>query len=172
MLVGVEARRVDTDEADVRVLEHRPRPGREVAQAGADGEDDVGLGSEAIGALGTDDADRSGVVRVVGGERRLAGDGLHDGDPVAFGEGRQHFLGERMVHASPGNDQWPVRITQDGQGRAELDGVGPWPHDVVDDWLEQRERVVVRLALHILGQGDERWSAVGRVEHHGDRLRQ
>ncbi len=82
VLVGVEAGRVDADEAHVGFCEHRPRTGGEVAEASADGDDDVGLGGEAVGTLGADDADRPGVVRVVVGQRRLAGDRLDDGDAV------------------------------------------------------------------------------------------
>ncbi len=115
-------------------------PGGEVAEAGADGEHDVGLGGEAVGALGADDADRSGVARMVVGQRRLAGDRLDDGDPVDGGERRQRLLGQRVVHPSPGDDQRRCDPAQRADRRGDLGGVGTWPDDLVDDRLEQAQR--------------------------------
>ena len=46
VLDGVEGGRVEPDEAHRLVAEHRPGAGREVLQAGPDGEDDVGLGGQ------------------------------------------------------------------------------------------------------------------------------
>ena len=147
-------------------------PGGEVAETGTDGEHDIGLGGEAVGSFGADDADRSGVVRVIRWQRRLAGDRLYNGNPVALGERRQCVFGERVVHPSPGDDEGTLRVAEQCGGGGDLGDVRPWPGDLVDDRLEQAQRVVVVLRLHVLGQGNERRPAVGRVEHQGDRLGQ
>ena len=89
VLDRVERGGVEPDELHGLVGEHRPRAGGEVLQAGPDGEDDVGLGGQCVGAtcsrstpIGT------GVERMGRHQRRLAGDGLDDGDVVALGERR------------------------------------------------------------------------------------
>ena len=91
---------------------------------------------------------------------------------MTLGERGEHLLGERVVHSPAGDDQRPTRLANGGDGRAELSGVRARAGDLVDDWFEQTRRKVVGLRLDVLGQGDERRTAVRRVEHHGQRLGQ
>ena len=68
LLDGVEGGDVDVDEADIRIVERGARRAGEIAVAGADSDDDVGLGGQRVGGGatgGTDGADR---LRVVIGE--------------------------------------------------------------------------------------------------------
>ena len=92
VLDGVEPGCVDADEPR-RTLEHGPRAGREVLQPRADRDHDVGLCGECVRRLAPGHADRAGVERMGGDQRRLAGDGLHDRDVEALGEGLQLRLG-------------------------------------------------------------------------------
>ncbi len=80
--------RIDRHEPHVRILEHRPRAGREVLQPGTDRQHDIGLLRDGVGRARPGHAERAGVVRVVVGQGRLAGHRLDDRDGMALREGR------------------------------------------------------------------------------------
>ena len=80
VLEGVDGRDVEVDEADVGSAEGAARRGREVAPARADAEHDVGLAGERVGGGRAGGADRAERLRVVVGQRALAGLRLGDGD--------------------------------------------------------------------------------------------
>ena len=85
VLERVDGRDVEVDEA--RVLgEQRARGGREVAPARADAEDHVGLARDRVGGGRAGGADRAERLRVVVGQRALAGLRLGDRDAGRLGE--------------------------------------------------------------------------------------
>jgi hypothetical protein len=100
LLVRVPRGGVDPDEADIRVLEHRPRSGGEVLQARAHRDDDVGLFCDGVRRARPGDAYRAGVVRVIVGQCRLAGHGLHDRDAMALGERANGLRRVRVMDAA------------------------------------------------------------------------
>ena len=152
--------------------ERRPRAGGEVLQAGADGDDDIGLGGECVRRRATGDADRAGVQRMGRQHARLARHRLDDGDVVDLGEAGELGLGAGVVDPSPGDDQRAGGVADDVGGAAQLLDVGTRSGDLVHRWLEEALREVERLGLDVLRQGDERRPAVRRVEHRGHRVRQ
>ena len=105
MLGGVERLHVEADETAGGVLEQRPGAGGEIGEAGADGEDHVGLRGERVGRAGAGDADRAQRQRMVGRRRRFAGLRLGDRNPVLLAEGDQLALGVRIEHAAAANDE-------------------------------------------------------------------
>jgi hypothetical protein len=68
VLVRVDGGDVEVDEADVVGGENRPRGGGEVAVAGADADDDVGLAGERVGRGRAGRADGADGLRVVVGQ--------------------------------------------------------------------------------------------------------
>ena len=126
MLVGVPAGRVDGDEADVGILEQRPRARREVLEPRPDGEDDIGPPGDGIGGDRAGDPDRAGVVRVVVQERRLAGDGLDDRDAVLLGEGPERVGRPGVVDATTGDEERPAALPSGALAAASMSrGSGP-----------------------------------------------
>ncbi len=85
-LVGVERRDVEVDEPYVVGREHRVRRGGEVAVAGADADDQVGLRGQGVRGGGAGRADRTDGLRVVVRQRALAGLGLGHRDAGRLGE--------------------------------------------------------------------------------------
>ena len=73
-------------EATLRVLELGVRGGREVGQACADGDDQVGLARQPVGGQTAVGTDRARIPGMVPGQRALARLGLADGDPQPVGE--------------------------------------------------------------------------------------
>jgi hypothetical protein len=109
---------------------------------------------------------------VVVAHRALAGDGLDDRDAVRLGEGGELALRQRVVHSPTGDEERRPRATDDLHRRPHLVDRRSGPGDRVHGRLEERSRVVEGLRLHVLWQAEEGRTAVGRVEHRGDRLRQ
>ena len=70
MLDCVEASSVEPDEAGA-CPEHRPRARREILQPGPDGQDEVGLGRQAVGTVPARDPDGPGPGRVIGEQAAL-----------------------------------------------------------------------------------------------------
>ena len=83
VLVGVELGDVDVDEAHVRVLERGLGGGGEVAVARADADHQVGLARGQVRARRAGHADGAQVLRMVEGQRALAGLVSATGMPVA-----------------------------------------------------------------------------------------
>ena len=119
------------------------------------------------------DADRADQGRVVRGQRGLAGHRLDDGDGVRLGEHLQLELGAAVVHATAGDDQRARGLPQQVRGSHEVVQRGARPgHRARRHLVEERDREVVGLGLHVLRQAQEDRAAIGRVEHRGNRLRQ
>ncbi len=171
LLRGVPAGGVDRDEPHVWVLEHRPRPGGEVLEAGADGDDDVGVLGDGVRRGRPRHPDRACVIGVIVDERGLAGNGLDDRDPPPLGERSERGHRSRVVHAASGDDHRLLGGGERRDRRRHVAGVGPGAADVVDLLREERRRVVVGLGLNVLRQREERRPAFGGIEHDRERLR-
>ena len=170
LLVGVPRGGVHADEPDVRIAEDRPRAGREVLEPCPDRDDDIGALGDGVRRARTGDADRPGVVRVVVGKGRLAGDGLDDRDAVALGEGPDGVRRAGVVDAAPGDEHRPHRVGDHVRRPTDVARVRARATDVVLPRLEEPDRVVVRLRLDVLREREERGTARGRVEHRRERL--
>ncbi len=72
MLVSIELGHVDRDKLHVRGLKERLRGRGEVAQPGADGDDQIRLSGQAIRGQRACHPDRAHVLRVIPGQRALA----------------------------------------------------------------------------------------------------
>jgi hypothetical protein len=114
----------------------------------------------------------AGVVRVVVRQRRLAGDRLDDGDAVALGEGPDRPCSVGVVDTAARDQHRPLRAADQVGGPRHVTRIGAWAADVVLARLEEPDREVVGLRLHVLGQREERRTAGARVEHGRERLRQ
>ena len=104
-LVGVDRGDVEVDEAHAGVGEDGLGGGGEVAVAGADADDDVRLGGQGVGGRGAGGADGADGLRVVEGQRALAGLGLRDRDAGGLDEGAQRVGGVGVDHAAAGDQQ-------------------------------------------------------------------
>ena len=91
---------------------------------------------------------------------------------VALGERHELGLRQRIAHAAAGDQKRLLGVAQQAGRGDQLLHIGPRARHLVDTPLEELGRIVEGLALHILGQGDERRPALGRVGQHRDRLRQ
>ena len=152
--------------------ERRPRAGGEILQPRADRDDYVGVAGERVRRGRADHADRPDIVRVVVDERGAAGDRLGDRQIVALGEIGQRRLGQRIAHAAAGDDERLLRLLQKRRGAHNLAAVGALAADVMDARLEEGLRIVEGKLLRVLAKAEEGRPALGRVEHHRDRLRQ
>ena len=149
-----------------------PRPGGEVLQPGADGEDHVGALGERIGRGRAHHTDRAAMDRVVVAERPLAGNRLHHRNPARGRKGRHRSLGARVAHPAARDDQRLLRPLQQRRSLGHAVTVRARARDGPDPLLEERLRVVEGHLLRVLGQRKEGRAAVARVEHGGDGLRQ
>ncbi len=171
MLGGVEARGVERDEAGI-AGKGRPGAGGEILQPRADRHDDVGLPGKRIGRRGSDNAHRTGIDRIVVGQRTAPGNRFDDRQAMRCGKCRQGFFGAGIAHAAAGDDQRLFGgLQQLGCGRQPA-GVGPRPRHVMQRRLKERHRIIKGDFLNILTQTDEGRPAIGRVEHDGDGLGQ
>ena len=94
---------VERDQPGV-VAESRPGPRREVLKSGPDGEDNVGILGDDVGAVGSRYADRTYVQRVRRQEVGTTCDRLDDRNAARLGERRQLGDRPRILDAAPGND--------------------------------------------------------------------
>ena len=109
--------------------------------------------------------------RIVVGERALAGDGLHDGNPARGGERRDGLLGAGVAHAATRDDERLPRQLQERGGLDYANAVGARARDGPHLLLEELVRIVEGELLGVLGERDEGRAAVARIEHGGDGLR-
>ena len=171
-LGGVEPVDVDPDERHVRVLERGPGGRDEVAHPGADADDEVGVPGQPVGREAARRPDRADVLRVVPGQRALAGLRLAHRDPVRRRKVVQRRLGAGVDRTAPGDDERAPR------GPDELDDLvhelrlGARPADPPDPPLEEPLGPVVDLGLDVLGQGDRHGAGLGRVGEDAERLGQ
>ena len=151
--------------------ERRPRPGGEVLQAGADGEDHVGLGGKRVGRGRADNPDGAAMDGIVVGERALAGDRLDHGNPALGRKRRNRLLSAGIAHAAARDDERLLRRLQKRGGLGHPVAVGARARDRPDLLLEERRGVVEGEFLGVLGKRDEGRAAVARIQHGGDGLR-
>ena len=84
MLGGIEHLGVEADDRLAVILEQRPGTGGEILQAGADGQNHIGLARQFIGCGSSGDADRAHVERVVMRQGGLAGLRLANRNAMLF----------------------------------------------------------------------------------------
>jgi len=162
-LQGVKAAHVYADELAVRVLEEPLRAGGEVAEAGAHGDDEVGLLGQAVGGRAAGDA----YARHVEGEARvhrsLAPLSLAEGDAELATEEGRLLPRPRVAHAAAHDDEGLLR-GGDELGHPLEGGLGRGPAiEVMDPLGQELQGVVVDLALHVLGQGHRHGARLGRI---------
>ena len=166
VLEGVEFADVDGDETHVGMRKRRLRHRREVAQARADGDHEVGFGGELVGRLPAGGADRAEIARVIPRQGALAGLGFTHGDAGGLDEVSQRLGGLAVEHAAAG-DQERLPAGPNRRRRAlERGGIAPWPLNVPVTVLEQRRRIVVRLGLRVFGHRQRDRAGVGRGGEH------
>ena len=169
VLEGVDGGDVEVDEAHVGVGEEAARRGREVAPARADAEHDVGLARDRVRRRGAGGADRADGLRVVVGQRALAGLGLGHGDAGRLGELAQRLGRLRVDRAAAGDDQRAPRGAQQLGRLGEPLGLGGRAGDVPDAAGEERLGPVERLGLDVLRQRERDGAGLGRVGQHPHR---
>ena len=109
---------------DVGVLERRPRGGDEVAHPGPDADHDVGIVGQPVGGQPAVRPGRSGVHRVVPGQRALAGLGLDDRDAEP-GRERVELVGRLGVDRPAARDDDRAPGGRDEAGRVgDVGGLG------------------------------------------------
>ena len=101
-----------------------------------------------------------------------SGDGFDHRYAVGAGEGGERFRRLGILHAAPGDDDRFARPRNQAGGVGNVARIGRRTTNAVHALLEELFRIVVRPSLHVLGQTEESRSAIGGVEHGGDRLRQ
>ena len=101
---------------------------------------------------------------------RFAGYRFYDRDTPLSGEIGQLRDSARIVNTPAGDDQGLARLGDHGGCGGSFPGVGRRTPDIVDPLGEKGDGIVVSLRLDILGKGEESRSAVGRVQHHPQRL--
>ncbi len=109
---------------------------------------------------------------VVVADRALPGDGLDQRDAVPLGEGRHLRLGQGVAHPAARDQKRPLGPLENVRCLGQTHPVGSGARHVVDDRVEEGSRVFDGDLLYVLRQGDEGRTAIGRVEHGGDCLRQ
>ncbi len=162
LLVGVEAGDVEVEEAGAPG-EEGAGGGGEVGVAGADADDEVGGTGQGGGGLRAGVADTAHVAGVVVRQGTLAGLGGGDGQTGALGEGPQGLLGSAVPHAAARDDQGPLGGPHRPYGRVEFGRVGAGAADAPGPLGEELLGPVVRLRLHVLGQGEGHGAGRGGV---------
>ena len=80
MLRGVMGRHVELDELRAAAAEQGAAAAGEILQPGADRQNEIGLARQRVGRRAAGDADRADRMRMIPGERSLAGLRLGHGD--------------------------------------------------------------------------------------------
>ncbi len=106
------------------------------------------------------------------GQRALAGLGLGDGDARLLGERAQRIGRVGVVDAAAGDDQRRASAADQRERAPERARVGQRPADVPGARLEQLDREVEGLGLHVLRQAQRDRAGLRRVGQHAHRLEQ
>ena len=110
--------------------------------------------------------------RMVVGDAALAGDGLDDRDSALDRELRHDILGKRVPDAAARDQDRLLRGLEERRCFGEFLTVRTPPRNCPRPLLEENFRIVERYFLNVLRKPDEGRTAVGRIQHRGDRLRQ
>ena len=100
-----------------------------------------------------------------------AGNGFDHRDTVFIGKSGQLFGRQGVVHTTTCDQQGFLCALQQFGSGFECLQVRPWPWYTMHYRLEENRRIIERLGLGILRQGDKCRSAVSGVEHCCNRLR-
>ena len=172
VFAGVELGHVDVDEADTRVLPGSLGGGREIAVAGADADDQIGVPGDAVGRQRACDADRAEIQRMIPAQAALAGHRLAHRNAGRVDELPQGFRGIRVDHAAAGYDHGVLAGADHLRGSPQGCSIGAIAHNVPDAPAKQFDRVVVSLGLHVLGQCQCDRAGLRRAGQHAHCLRQ
>jgi len=104
MLYGVVSCDIQLDQPKVGVAKQVARRGREIRQAGTDGEYRVGFGGERIGGAAAGDANRADCAGMIPSERALPGLRLGNGYAMPPREIRERDAGQPVMHTAASND--------------------------------------------------------------------
>ncbi len=172
MLAAVETRHVDVDEPHVRVLEGRPGRRREVGVAGADTDHQIGLAGQRVRGRRARGPDRADRLRVVVAQRSLPCLAFRDRNPCLLSELAQRVLRTGVGHAAAGDDQRPLRRSEELyrfiDNRCLRQRAGHVPGALGEQFL----RPIEGLGLHVLRQGDRDRAGLHRVGQHAHRVQQ
>ena len=172
VLPRVETRDVEADEANSAVAECGSGCRREVGPAGADPDDEVGLGGEDVGgrrARGTHGPDE---LRVPVQQRALARLRLGDGDAGRRRERGERLLGAGVVHSTTGDQERAAGAAHGIRGVGHPRHLDRWAGDVPHPIGEELDGPVEGLGLHVLRQRDGRRAGLDRVGEHAHRAEQ
>ena len=109
------------------------------------------------------------VQRMVPDDRALAGLGLAEGNAELLCEGAELVVRLGIAHAAAADEHGLLRIADDLGGLLDGDVGGRTALDAPDALLEERLRIVVGLALHVLRQRDAHRAGVGGIGQHAKR---
>ena len=167
--MGVERRDVEVDEAHIVGGEDRPRAGGEVAVAGADSDDQIGLRGQRVGGGGAGGADRTHRPRVVVGKSTLAGLRLGDRYAGRFGKDPECVVGAAVGDPTARDDQRPVGRGNCRHGTVERRWLRNGSRHVPHAMREELLGPIVCFGLDVLGQREsDRAGERGVSEHtHG-----
>ena len=171
-LVSVELRRVDVDEAHVRILKRRHRSRREIGVARADPDHQVGRVRQPVGGQRSRRADRAHRLRMVPGQRTFARLSLRNRNAGLRNKFVQRRRGLAHQHAATGDDQRPLRSANRCNSPFHRHCVGLPAANQPHALAEQLFRIVEGLGLHILGQRQRNRAAIGGRSEHPHHLRQ
>ena len=172
LLDGVVSANVDADEADQRVVETGLRARGEVRQPGPDTQDEVRLANNL--------RRRAGPLQSVTPQAQvgrpaqcaLAGKGLGDRDTERLREPLELVPGLGVVDAPTGEDDRASGLLEQGRRLLDAPRIGGPSFNAPGTLLEEASRVVVRVRLHVLRQGQGDRPGLGRVGEHAHRLGQ
>ena len=172
LLEGVHRAHVDGDETYSRMVEQALRRGDEVAQAGADGDDQVRFFGDARGSGGA--LHPMAAQRPLRGaaQRALAGVGLAHRNAERGRHGRERVPCLRVVDPAAGDDQGPAGAPQQRRRLGDAVRGRRAPLDAPRALGEEVARIVIGVRLNVLRQGEGHGAGVGRIGKHPHRLRQ
>ena len=169
VLEGVQLAHVDADEPHLRMRERAVRHGREVAQARANGDHQVGGAREPVRRRGSRHADPADGQWVIPWDRALAGLRFSDADAGHLGEAPQGVRGFAIEHAAARDDQ-RRGARSDRVGRpGDRAGIAAWAGDGPHPLVKERVGIIKGFRLRVLGQRQRHGAGVGgRGQHaHG-----
>ena len=104
--------------------------------------------------------------------RAFAGDGFTQRNAARLGKIAQYGFGQRIAHAAARNDQWPFGRFQRGDGFGQLLQIGARARDMVHCGFKKRFGIIKGNFLRVLTQPDKGRSAISRIKHRSNGLRQ
>ncbi len=169
-LHGIAGVDIEVEKLHLGVLEQPLGRGGEIAVAGTDANDQVGLPGQQVGRQAAGFTDAAHVQWMAGQQRALAGLSLGHRDREALGKGLQGLVGRGVLDPATADQQRLALAPQQRHG-VRQHRFGGWPPvDAMHPSGEEAQRVIVGLGLHILGQRQGHRAGLGRVGQHPHRL--